>query len=60
MFIVFSGKNLVEPTPELQKEMKSELEKIARQYGGGQGVDMAKFPTFKFEDPVLDPINLEK
>lgn len=50
----------MEPTADLEKELKSELEKVARQYGGGQGVDMTKFPTFKFEDPVLDSINLEK
>lgn len=60
MHIFYSGKNLVEPTPDLEKELKSELEKVARQYGGGPGVDMTKFPTFKFQDPVLDPINLEK
>ncbi|XP_023014696.1 ATP synthase, coupling factor 6 [Leptinotarsa decemlineata] len=55
-----NGKNLVEPTPELEKELKTELEKVARQYGGGPGVDMTKFPSFKFQDPVIDPINLEK
>ncbi|XP_056631912.1 ATP synthase-coupling factor 6, mitochondrial [Diorhabda carinulata] len=55
-----SGKTLVEPTPELQKELKTELEKVAKQYGGGPGVDMTKFPTFKFQDPVIDPINLQK
>lgn len=58
--IIFSGKKLVEPTPDLEKELKSELEKVARQYGGAQGEDMTKFPTFKFKDPVLDPINFEK
>ncbi|VEN40278.1 unnamed protein product [Callosobruchus maculatus] len=55
-----NGKNLVEPSPDLEKELKTELEKIARQFGGGPGVDMTKFPTFKFQDPVIDPINLEK
>ncbi|CAG9836255.1 unnamed protein product [Diabrotica balteata] len=55
-----SGKSLVEPTPELEKELKTELDKVAKQYGGGQGVDMTKFPSFKFQDPVIDPINLEK
>lgn len=50
---------MVEATADLEKELKSELEKVARQYGGGAGVDMTKFPTFKFQDPVLDPINME-
>ncbi|XP_066245928.1 ATP synthase-coupling factor 6, mitochondrial [Euwallacea similis] len=54
-----SGKSLVEPTPELERELKQELEKVSKQYGGGTGVDMTKFPDFKFQDPVLDPINLE-
>ncbi|KAJ8975928.1 hypothetical protein NQ317_014888 [Molorchus minor] len=54
-----NGKSLVEPTPELEKELKTELEKVAKQYGGGAGVDMTKFPTFEFKDPVIDPINLE-
>ncbi|CAG9766360.1 unnamed protein product [Ceutorhynchus assimilis] len=53
------GKTLVEPTPELQKELSQELEKVAKQYGGGAGADMTKFPDLKFQDPVLDPINLE-
>ncbi|KAJ8941945.1 hypothetical protein NQ318_013279 [Aromia moschata] len=55
-----NGKSLVEPTPDLEKELKTELEKVARQYGGGAGVDMTKFPSFKFQDPAIDPINLEK
>lgn len=57
--IFFSEKNLVEPSPELQKELKSELEKVAKQYGGAEGEDMTKFPTFKFVDPPIDPVNME-
>lgn len=30
-----------------------------QQLGGSGGVDMSKFPEFKFEEPKLDPINLE-
>ncbi|KAL1514238.1 hypothetical protein ABEB36_003525 [Hypothenemus hampei] len=55
-----NGKDLVDPTPELQKELKQELEKVSKQFGGGAGVDMTKFPELKFQDPVIDPINLEK
>ncbi|KAL3286989.1 hypothetical protein HHI36_001475 [Cryptolaemus montrouzieri] len=51
---------LVDPTADLQKELKTELEKVAKQYGGADGEDMTKFPTFKFVDPKIDPINLEK
>ncbi|KAJ3648589.1 hypothetical protein Zmor_020382 [Zophobas morio] len=54
-----TGGKLVEPSPDIEKELKSELEKVSRVYGGGPGVDMTKFPTIKFDDPVIDPINLE-
>jgi hypothetical protein len=29
--------------------LAAELEKVAKQYGGGEGVDMTQFPTFKFK-----------
>ncbi|KAJ8965903.1 hypothetical protein NQ314_003844 [Rhamnusium bicolor] len=45
------GKKLVDPTADLEKELKTELEKVARQYGGAAGEDMTKFPTFKFPRP---------
>jgi len=47
----------VEASPEIQKELASELEKAAKQYGGGDGVDMTQFPSFKFTDPKIDPIS---
>jgi F-type H+-transporting ATPase subunit 6 len=43
------GGKLVEPTPEIERELTTELEKVAKQYGGGEGVDMTQFPTFKFK-----------
>lgn len=58
-FVPFRSSKLVEATPEIEKELKSELEKVAKQYGG-DSQEMTKFPTFKFDDPVIDPINLEK
>lgn len=48
---------MVDPTPAIQKELKTEFEKLEKQFGGGSGVDMTAFPTFKFEEPKLDPIN---
>lgn len=53
----FSGGKLVDGTPEIEREMKTELDRVAKQYGGGEGVDMTKFPDFKFEEPKVDPIN---
>ena len=31
---------------------------IAKNYGGGSGVDMTAFPELKFSEPTLDPINI--
>ncbi|CAB3248651.1 unnamed protein product [Arctia plantaginis] len=55
-----AGGKLVEASPEIEREMKTELEKLEKQYGGGSGVDMTAFPTFKFEEPKLDPIDEPK
>merc|ERR1712168_1520540 len=51
------GGNLVDITPDVEKQLQQELEKVARQYGGGPGVDMTAFPSFSFEDPKIDPLN---
>jgi len=48
---------LVDPNPQIEKDLKSELERVAKIFGGGAGTDMTKFPTFNFKDPVYDPIN---
>ncbi|KAG7297690.1 hypothetical protein JYU34_018408 [Plutella xylostella] len=52
-----AGGKLVDPSPEIEKELKAEREKLEKQFGGGSGVDMTAFPTFKFEEPKLDPID---
>ncbi|XP_061721397.1 ATP synthase-coupling factor 6, mitochondrial [Cydia pomonella] len=52
-----AGGKLVDPSPTIEMELKTELEKLEKQYGGGSGVDMTKFPDFKFEEPKLDPID---
>lgn len=44
-------------SPTLEKEMKTELDRVAKQYGGGAGVDMTKFPEMKFTEPTVDAIN---
>lgn len=44
----FSGGKLVDAGPEVERERQQELEKLAKQYGGGAGVDMTQFPQFKF------------
>lgn len=42
-----AGGKLVDATPEEEKSLKDELEKIARIYGADKA-DFAKFPTFTF------------
>ncbi|XP_067012906.2 ATP synthase-coupling factor 6, mitochondrial [Anabrus simplex] len=54
------GGKMVDPTPDIERELAAELDKVAKQYGGKEGADMTKFPTFQFKDPVLDPINLSQ
>ncbi|XP_050710834.1 ATP synthase-coupling factor 6, mitochondrial-like isoform X2 [Eriocheir sinensis] len=49
-----AGGKLVDATPAVDKQLQQELDKVARQYGGGAGVDMTKFPDFKFEDPKVE------
>lgn len=55
-FYCFSGKKLFDASPAIQRELTAELEKIAKIYGGGAGVDLTKFPTFTFPEPKVDPV----
>ena len=41
-----------------QAELQAELTRVAKQFGGAEGVDMSQFPEFSFEDPEVDPINI--
>lgn len=58
--VVFRDAKLVDPSAETQREIRQEMEKVANQYGVGKGADATKFPTFQFQDPTIDPINLEQ
>ena len=49
---------MVDPSPAIQKEISAELDRVRRVYGGADGTDMTKFPTFKFPEPKVDPINM--
>nr|AQS22682.1 mitochondrial ATP synthase-coupling factor 6 [Pseudodiaptomus poplesia] len=53
-----SGGKLVDATKATEAELQNELDKVARAYGGGQGVDMAAFPDLKFPEPTIESINL--
>lgn len=50
----FIGQLFVDATPSIEKEYKDEISKAERHYGGGKGVDMKKFPDFKFSQPKIE------
>ncbi|XP_058805708.1 ATP synthase-coupling factor 6, mitochondrial [Phymastichus coffea] len=50
----FKSKGGKVDTPEYQKELKSELERIAKAYGGSEGTDMTSFPKFNFPEPKVE------
>ena len=39
-------------------EVTTELNRVAKQFGGAEGEDMAQFPEFKFTDGEVDSINV--
>jgi len=53
-----SGGKLVDASPDTEKSLNNELEKLARQYGA-KGADFTKFPTFSFTDPDLEPVGVQ-
>jgi len=53
-----AGGSMVDANPTTEAELQAELDKVAKQYGGGAGVDMTAFPELAFPEPALDPINL--
>ncbi|GAU88461.1 hypothetical protein RvY_01156 [Ramazzottius varieornatus] len=55
-----AGGKLVDADAELQKELEESLNRTLRQFGGKSHDEMLKFPSFHFEDPKLDPINMEQ
>jgi len=53
-----SGGKLVDASPETEKSLTDELEKISRQFGA-KGADFTKFPTFHFADVDLEPVGVQ-
>lgn len=48
-----SGGQLVDPTPEIEKEKKTELERLAKQFGSADRRVMEEFPKITFQDPKM-------
>nr|ALS04820.1 mitochondrial ATP synthase-coupling factor 6 [Pseudodiaptomus poplesia] len=53
-----AGGKLVDADANSEAALQNELDKVAKQYGGGPGVDMTSFPSLSFKDPVVEPINI--
>ena len=49
----------MDATAETDAEMKREMDKIAKQFGGAAGTDMTKFPDIKFVDPAIEVPDLK-
>ena len=41
-----------------QAAVQAELARVAKQFGGAEGEDMAQFPELEFEDPEVENINV--
>merc|ERR1712141_607965 len=52
-----AGGKLLDATPEVEKELQGELDKLNGKYGV-TGPDFLKFPTFTFSDKSLAPVGL--
>nr|XP_033325675.1 ATP synthase-coupling factor 6, mitochondrial [Megalopta genalis]XP_033325676.1 ATP synthase-coupling factor 6, mitochondrial [Megalopta genalis] len=50
-----AGGKLVDPTPETEKEAKTELERLAKQFGSMDRRAMAEFPKISFKEPKIEP-----
>ncbi len=49
----------MDATPQVEAELKRELDKIAAQFGGSAGAEMTKFPDFKFAEPKIEDIDVK-
>merc|ERR1712038_911793 len=55
-----AGGKLVDANAETDAQMKKEMEKIAKQFGGDAGTDMTKFPDVtKFADVAVEVPDLK-
>ena len=54
-----AGGKFVDATKQTEADLAAELEKVAKNYGGGKGVDMSKFPDFKWAEPAVETPDLK-
>ena len=55
-----AGGKFVDGTKETEAALQADLDRVAKKFGGGEGVDMTKFPDFKWADPAVDAIDIPK
>merc|ERR1711988_1606434 len=53
-----AGGKLLDATPEVEKDLQGELDKLNGKYGV-TGPEFLKFPTFTFSDKSLAPVGLD-
>ncbi|EEB16355.1 ATP synthase coupling factor 6, putative [Pediculus humanus corporis] len=53
-----SSGQLVDPSPELQKELQSDRDRLMKQFGMKSAEEAKQFPNFKFTDPPLQPYDI--
>ncbi|EDW38878.1 GL13700 [Drosophila persimilis] len=51
-----TGGKLVDSNPEIERDRKTELDRVAKQFGSDGKTDMLKFPEFTFPEVKIDPI----
>lgn len=47
---------MVEPTPDIQKELAAELDRVNKMYGFKEGANVQDLPPMKFQDPDLKQV----
>ena len=50
----------MDATPQTEANLQAELDKVAKKYGGGEGVDMTKFPEMVWTEPLVEAIDIPK
>ena len=53
-----SGGKLVDSDAKTEAMLATELGRVAKAYGGGEGVDMTKFPEIQWTEPELQSLEL--
>merc|ERR1712020_885928 len=55
-----AGGKFVDATPQTEANLQAELDKVAKKYGGGQGVDMTQFPEMVWAEPLVESVEIPK